>query len=81
MITIFERSDHVQGRKTKAWLDARGIPYEAINTTEHPGLSHSLQALGYFAAHVVEVHAGGAVSRFENFRPDLLEALCTEVAA
>lgn len=81
MITIFERSDHAQGRATKAWLDDRGIPYEAINTTEHPGLNHSLQALGYFAEHVVEVHTGEGVSRFERFRPDLLEALCTEATA
>ncbi len=80
-VTIYQRSDDAQGRATKAWLDERGTPYETIDTTEHPGMNHDLQALGFFAAHVVEVQTLDGVSRFEGFKPALLEALCGEKAA
>lgn len=80
MITILERSDDAQGRATKAWFGERGIPYRTINTTEHPGMNHDLQRLGFFAPHVVEVQTLDGVSRFEGFKPALLEALCGEVA-
>lgn len=81
MITILERSDDAQGRATKAWLDERRIPYRTIDTTQVPGMNYDLQDLGYFAPHVVEVQTLDGVSRFEDFKPALLEALCGAVAA
>lgn len=79
-VTIYQRSDDAQGRATKAWLDERGIPYRTINTTQVPGMNYDLQDLGFFAAHVVEVQTLVGVSRFEDFQPALLEALCGAVA-
>lgn len=80
MITIYQRSDDAQGRATKAWLDERSIPYRTIDTTQVPGMNQDLQRLGFFTAHVVEVQTLDGVSRFEDFKPALLEALCGAVA-
>lgn len=81
MITILERSDDAEGRATKAWLDARSIQYVVIGVAANPDIDFLLHSLGFAAQHVVEVKTSVGVSRFENHRPDLLEALCGTVAA
>lgn len=76
VVRIYSKPACPQCSMTYKRLEARGIPFEVVDITEHPAaLEYVTEDLGYLQAPVVFIEDGTGQNHWSGFRPDKIDAL------
>jgi len=67
-VTVYTTPSCVQCKQTKKYFDKLGVPYDAIDLTQHPELADQFKDLGLLQAPIVVAGSGVDVTRWSGFR-------------
>jgi glutaredoxin-like protein NrdH len=70
-VTVWSTPNCVQCMMTKKEMDRLGIPYDAMDLTEHPDKLEEFKALGLLQAPIVETD----IKRWSGFRREKILSL------
>ena len=67
-VTVYTTPSCVQCNATKRQFDKLGVPYDAIDLTQHPELVDQFKEIGLVQAPIVVAGSGVDATRWSGFR-------------
>lgn len=80
-VTVYSTPGCVQCNQTKKQFDKLGVPYDAIDLSQHPELTEQFKEDGLLQAPIVVVGEGLDARRWSGFRLDKIKRTADEVHA
>lgn len=78
-VTVYTTPSCVQCNQTKKQFDKLGVPYDAIDLSQHPELTEQFKEDGLLQAPIVVVGQGIDSRRWSGFRLDKIKRTADEV--